>query len=306
MTLLVVGSIALDSIFTPFGETADALGGSAVYFSVAGSILHPVQVVGVIGKDYPRLELENLAARGIDWGGVEQAEGESFRWKGKYSYDLQSRETLETRLGVFADFQPRLPPAFRSAKFVFLGNIDPDLQLGVLEQVSSPELVVCDTMNYWIQGKKAALLQLLSRVDVLMVNDSEARELSGDWNIHRAGRWILRQGPKRVVIKQGEHGALLIEPRRTFYVPAYPLENVFDPTGAGDAFAGGFMAYLARTRSVAEDNVRRAMVYGAAMGSYAVEQFGIRGFDRITLADVEQRVQAFQDLTHVRLAKVLT
>ena len=306
MTLLVVGSIALDSIFTPFGETADALGGSAVYFSVAGSILHPVQVVGVIGKDYPRDELEKLAGRGIDWGGVEQAEGESFRWKGKYSYDLQSRETLETRLGVFADFQPRLPPSFRSAKFVFLGNIDPDLQLGVLEQVSSPELVVCDTMNYWIQGKKAALLQLLSRVDVLMVNDSEARELSGDWNIHRAGRWILRHGPKRVVIKQGEHGALLIEPRRTFYVPAYPLENVFDPTGAGDAFAGGFMAYLARTRSVAEENVRRAMVYGAAMGSYAVEQFGIRGFDRITLADVEQRVQAFQDLTHVSLAKVLT
>jgi sugar/nucleoside kinase (ribokinase family) len=306
MTLLVVGSIALDSIFTPFGETADALGGSAVYFSVAGSILHPVQVVGVIGKDYPRHELESLAGRGIDWGGVEQAEGESFRWKGKYSYDLQSRETLETRLGVFADFQPRLPPAFRSAKFVFLGNIDPDLQLGVLEQVSRPELVVCDTMNYWIQGKKASLLQLLSRVDVLMVNDSEARELSGDWNIHRAGRWILRQGPKRVVIKQGEHGALLIEPRRTFYVPAYPLENVFDPTGAGDAFAGGFMAYLARTRSVAEDNVRRAMVYGAAMGSYAVEQFGIRGFDRITLADVEQRVRAFQDLTHVSLAEALT
>jgi len=306
MTLLVVGSIALDSIFTPFGETADALGGSAVYFSVAGSILHPVQVVGVIGKDYPRHELETLAGRGIDWGGVEQAEGESFRWKGKYSYDLQSRETLETRLGVFADFQPRLPPAFRSAKFVFLGNIDPDLQLGVLEQVSRPELVVCDTMNYWIQGKKASLLQLLSRVDVLMVNDSEARELSGDWNIHRAGRWILRQGPKRVVIKQGVHGALLIEPRRTFYVPAYPLENVFDPTGAGDAFAGGFMAYLARTRSVAEDNVRRAMVYGAAMGSYAVEQFGIRGFDRITLADVEQRVRAFQDLTHVSLAEALT
>ena len=306
MTLLVVGSIALDSIFTPFGETADALGGSAVYFSVAGSILHPVQVVGVIGKDYPRHELEKLAARGIDWGGVEQADGESFRWKGKYSYDLQSRETLETRLGVFADFQPRLPPAFRSAKFVFLGNIDPDLQLGVLEQVSRPELVVCDTMNYWIQGKKASLLQLLSRVDVLMVNDSEARELSGDWNIHRAGRWILRHGPKRVVIKQGEHGALLIEPRRTFYVPAYPLENVFDPTGAGDAFAGGFMAYLARTKSVAEDNVRRAMVYGAAMGSYAVEQFGIRGFDQITLADVEQRVRAFQDLTHVSLAEALT
>ena len=305
MTLLVVGSIALDSIFTPFGETADALGGSAVYFSVAGSLLHPVQVVGVIGQDYPQQELERLAPRGIDWSGVERASGESFRWKGKYSYDLQSRETLETRLGVFANFQPRLPDSFRSAGFLFLGNIDPELQLGVLEQVHKPELVVCDTMNYWIQSKKAALLQLLSRVDVLMVNDSEARELSGDWNIHRAGRWILGHGPQRVVIKQGEHGALLIEPRRTFYVPAYPLENVFDPTGAGDAFAGGFMAYLARTRSVAEDNVRRAMVYGAAMGSYAVEQFGIRGFERVTLADVEQRVRSFQDLTHVSLAEAL-
>jgi sugar/nucleoside kinase (ribokinase family) len=305
MTLLVVGSIALDSIFTPFGQTADALGGSAVYFSVAGSVLHPVQVVGVIGRDFPRDELEQLAARGIDWSGVEQADGESFRWKGKYSYDLQSRETLETRLGVFADFQPRLPPAFRGARYLFLGNIDPELQLGVLEQVQHPELVVCDTMNYWIQRKKSVLLQLLSRVDVLMVNDSEARELSGDWNIHRAGRWILGHGPKRVVIKQGEHGALLIEPKRTFYVPAYPLENVFDPTGAGDAFAGGFMAYLARTQSVTEENVRRAMVYGAAMGSYAVEHFGIRGFEHVTLADVEQRVRSFQDLTHVSLAEAL-
>jgi sugar/nucleoside kinase (ribokinase family) len=305
MTLLVVGSIALDSIFTPFGETADALGGSAVYFSVAGSILHPVQVVGVVGQDYPYHELERLAARGIDWSGVERVDGESFRWKGKYSYDLQSRETLETRLGVFADFQPKLPAGFRSARFLFLGNIDPELQLGVLKQVERPELVVCDTMNYWIRSKKAALLELLNSVDLLMVNDSEARELSGDWNIHRAGRWILSQGPKRVVIKQGEHGALLIEPNRTFYVPAYPLENVFDPTGAGDAFAGGFMAYLARTKSVNEDNIRRAMVYGAAMGSYAVEQFGIRAFERVKLAEVEARVRAFQDLTHVSLAEAL-
>jgi sugar/nucleoside kinase (ribokinase family) len=305
MSLLVVGSVALDSIFTPFGETADALGGSAVYFSVAGSILHPVQVVGVVGHDYPYAELERLAKRGIDWSGVERAEGESFRWKGKYSYDLQSRETLETRLGVFADFQPKLPASFRSARFLFLGNIDPELQLGVLEQVPQAELVVCDTMNYWIQSKKAALLRLLSRVDVLMVNDSEARELSGDWNIHRAGRWILGQGPKRVVIKQGEHGALLIEANRTFYVPAFPLEVVFDPTGAGDAFAGGFMAYLARTRSVTEDNLRRAMVYGAAMGSYAVEQFGIRGLDQIDLKAIETRVRAFQDLTHVALAESL-
>jgi sugar/nucleoside kinase (ribokinase family) len=305
MSLLVVGSIALDSIFTPFGETADALGGSAVYFSVAGSLLHPVQVVGVVGRDYPVAELDRLAARGIDWSGVERADGESFRWKGKYSYDLQSRETLETRLGVFAQFQPKIPPSFRSAKFVFLGNIDPELQLGVLEQVAKPTLVVCDTMNYWIQSKKAVLMALLGRVDVLMVNDTEARELSGDWNIHRAGRWILQHGPSRVVIKQGEHGALLIERSRTFYVPAFPLENVFDPTGAGDAFAGGFMAYLARRGSVSEDDIRRAMVVGATMGSYAVEQFGIRGFDDVTLRDVNTRIHAFEDLTHVSLAETL-
>ncbi|MBA3554109.1 MAG: sugar kinase [Gemmatimonadales bacterium] len=305
MSLLVVGSIALDSIFTPFGETADALGGSAVYFSVAGSLLYPVKVVGVVGSDYPVHELERLAPRGIDWSGVEHAEGESFRWKGKYSYDLQSRETLETRLGVFAHFQPKLPAGFGASEYVFLGNIDPELQLGVLAQVERPKLVVCDTMNYWIQGKKAALLELLSRVDVLMVNDGEARELSGDWNIHRAGRWILEHGPRRVVIKQGEYGALLIEPTRTFYVPAFPLENVFDPTGAGDAFAGGFMAYLARSGGVTEDGIRRAMVYGAAMGSYAVEQFGIRGFEKITLQDVEDRVRAFRDLTHVAQADPL-
>ena len=305
MSLLVVGSVALDSILTPFGETADALGGSAVYFSVAGSLLHPVQVVGVVGGDYPVDELERLASRGIDWSGVERAEGESFRWKGKYSYDLQSRETLETRLGVFAHFQPKIPAAFQAAEYVFLGNIDPELQIGVLEQVQRPRLVVCDTMNYWIQGKKAALLDLLARVDVLMVNDVEARELSGDWNIHRAGRWILERGPSRVVIKQGEYGALLIEASRTFYVPAFPLETVFDPTGAGDAFAGGFMAYLARTSSLEQDNIRRAMVYGAAMGSYAVEQFGIRGFERISLSDVQDRVRKFQDLTHVRLAEPL-
>ena len=305
MSLLVVGSIALDSIFTPFGETADALGGSAVYFSVAGSLLHPVQVVGVIGRDYPVGELERLASRGIDWSGVERADGESFRWKGKYSYDLQSRETLETRLGVFAEFQPKLPDAFRTANFLFLGNIDPELQLGVLSQVHRPQLVVCDTMNYWIQGKREPLLELLKWVDVLMVNDSEARELSGDWNIHRAGRWILQHGPGRVVIKQGEYGALMIEPSRTFYVPAFPLESVFDPTGAGDAFAGGFMGYLARTGEASEENMRRAMVVGATMGSYAVEQFGIRGFDEVTLRDVATRMRAFEDLTRVSLAEEL-
>lgn len=305
MSLLVVGSIALDSVFTPFGATADVLGGSAVYFSVAGSLLHPVKVVGVVGHDYPFAQLEALAGRGIDWSGVEKASGESFRWKGKYSYDLQSRETLETRLGVFADFHPKLPQAFRSAEYLFLGNIDPELQLGVLQQVARPKFVVCDTMNYWIQSKKDALMALLERVDLLMVNDSEARELSGDWNIHRAGRWILAHGPKRLVVKQGEFGALLMEPGRTFYAPAFPLEEVFDPTGAGDAFAGGFMGYLARTATLSDESLRSAMVYGAAMGSYAVSHFGIRGFEGVTLIDVQRRVRTFRDLTHVALAELV-
>lgn len=303
MSLLVIGSVALDSIFTPFGETADALGGSAVYFSVAAALMHPVRVVGVVGSDYPVHELDRLTARGIDWSGVERAEGESFRWKGKYSYDLQSRETLETRLGVFADFVPKLPDSYADSDFLFLGNIDPELQLAVLDKVPKARLVACDTMNYWIQSKREALLELLKRVDVLLLNDGEARELSGDWNIHRAGRWILKQGPKRVVIKQGEYGALLMGSGRTFYTPAFPLEEVFDPTGAGDAFAGGFMGYLARFGTLNDVELRRAMVYGSVMGSYAVSAFGINGFDDVLPAHIEQRARAFRELTHVELAE---
>lgn len=303
MTLLVVGSVALDSISTPFGSTADAIGGSAVFFAVAASLLHPVRVVGVVGDDYPVHELDRLASRGIDWSGVERAVGESFRWKGKYSYDLQSRETLETRLGVFANFQPKLPPGAEDAKIVFLGNIDPVLQLGILDQVKSPLFVAADTMNYWIQSKRDDLMKLLARVDMLMVNDSEARELSGDWNVHRAGRWILEHGPKRVVIKQGEYGALLIEPGRSFHIPAFPLEEVFDPTGAGDAFAGGFMGYLGCTKVIDTAHMRRAMVYGATMGSYSVSGFGVKGFETVTTEDVEKRVQQFIDLTHVPMAE---
>jgi sugar/nucleoside kinase (ribokinase family) len=303
MSLLVIGSVALDSIFTPFGETADALGGSAVYFSVAAALMHPVRVVGVVGNDYPFHELERLSPRGIDWSGVERAEGESFRWKGKYSYDLQSRETLETRLGVFADFVPKLPDSYADSDFLFLGNIDPELQLAVLDKVPKARLVACDTMNYWIQSKREALLELLKRVDVLLLNDGEARELSGDWNIHRAGRWILKQGPKRVVIKQGEYGAILMGSGRTFYTPAFPLEEVFDPTGAGDAFAGGFMGYLARFGELNDVELRRAMVYGSVMGSYAVSAFGINGFDDVLPAHIEQRARAFRELTHVELAE---
>ena len=299
MSLLVVGSIALDSVETPFGSTQDALGGSAVFFSCAASLLNPVQVVGVIGDDYPVADLDRLGGRGVDLAGVERAAGESFRWRGRYSYDLQNRETLETRLGVFADFSPRIPDPFRDAKVVLLGNIDPELQLNVLDQIRRPDLVACDTMNYWIEGRREPLMELLRRIDVLMVNDAEARQLSGDWNIYRAARWILDHGPRAAIIKQGEYGAVLVEPNEDIlYVPAFPLEEIFDPTGAGDAFAGGFLGHLARTGDLSPANLRRAMVYGATMGSFAVERFSIDRFDEIGPAEVTARAREFTKLVH--------
>ncbi len=305
MKLLVVGSVALDSIHTPFGTVDDALGGSAVYFSTAASLLTPVRVVGVVGDDYPMAELAKLGARGVDLGGVEQARGESFRWRGRYSFDLSSRETLETRLGVFADFKPRIPASFSDSPFVFLGNIHPDLQLSVLDQVRRPQLVACDTMNFWIESARDRLLEVLKRVNLLIVNDEEIRQLSGDWNVHRAARWVLDRGPQRVVVKRGEHGALLVEPGRSFFCPAYPLEEVFDPTGAGDSFAGGFLGYIARTGDTSSGSLRRGMVYGAAMGSFAVSQFSVGGFDGVTLPTLQDRVHKFKDLTHFEIAEAL-
>lgn len=305
MKLLVVGSVALDSIITPFGEVNDALGGSAVYFSVAASVLTGVRMVGVVGDDYPLNELKALGARGVDLAGVERTAGESFRWKGKYSFDLASRETLETRLGVFADFNPKIPVSYRETPYVFLGNIHPELQLAVLDQMTSPRLVACDTMNFWIDGARDALMQVLRRVDLLVVNDEEIRQLSGDWNVHRAARWVLERGPRRVVVKRGEHGALLVESGRSFFCPAYPLEEVFDPTGAGDCFAGGFLGYLARSGDTSSDGLRRAMVFGAAMGSFAVSSFGIGGFDGVNPALLHQRVSSFKDLTHFELAEAV-
>lgn len=304
MSLLVVGSVALDTVETPFGRIEEALGGSAVFFSCAASLLHPVQIVGVVGRDYPMGELTRLAERGIDLRGVTVADGESFRWSGKYGFDLSTRDTLETRLGVFANFKPQIPPEFRSSEYVFLGNIDPELQLDVLNQVTKPTFVACDTMNYWIQSKRTALMKLLERVDCLMVNDSEIRELSGDWHIHRAARWVIDHGPKYVVIKKGEHGAVLIGEGKTFYVPAFPLEDVFDPTGAGDAFAGGFMAHIARTRALDNLSLRLAMVYGSAMGSFAVERFSVQRFEEISPELVLKRVLEYRDLVHFEPEKL--
>ncbi|HUH12638.1 MAG TPA: PfkB family carbohydrate kinase [Longimicrobiales bacterium] len=294
MSVLVVGSVALDSIRTPFGAVDEVIGGAATFFSAAASVLTPVQLVAVVGSDYPLAELDFMRDRGVDLAGLVQEEGESFRWAGEYSYDLNSRETLDTRLGVFADFKPRIPDAFRDARWVFLGNIDPELQLDVLEQVRSPGLVACDTMNYWIEGKRPELLKLLQKVDILMVNDSEARELSGDHNLLRAARWIQERGPRLVVVKKGEHGAILYTRDMIFFVPGFPLEEVFDPTGAGDAFAGGFMGYLARCGSLGDGELRRAMVYGSALGSFSVERFGVERLKTLTERDVVERVRSFQ------------
>jgi sugar/nucleoside kinase (ribokinase family) len=297
MSLLVVGSVALDSIETPFGSVHDALGGSGTFFSAAASLYCDVQLVGVVGSDFPLDELRFMERRGVDLSGLEQAEGESFRWSGVYSYDLNSRETLETRLGVFAEFRPKIPDAFRDAQWIFLGNIDPTLQLDVLEQVRSPRFVACDTMNFWIEGRRDELLKLLRRVDVLMVNDSEARELSGDHNLLRAARWIQAHGPEMVVVKKGEHGAILFGRDFAFFAPGYPLEEVFDPTGAGDAFAGGFIGYLARAGSTEPSQLKSAMIYGSAMGSFAVERFGVDRLIDLTAAEVHERVCQFRELT---------
>jgi sugar/nucleoside kinase (ribokinase family) len=297
MSLLVVGSVALDTVETPFGKAEDALGGSATFFAAAASLFHPVGVVGVVGDDYPVDALTFLERRGVDLAGVERAHGESFRWSGVYSFDLNSRETLETRLGVFADFAPRIPDAMRAAEWVFLGNIDPVLQLDVLDQIQRPKFVACDTMNFWISGKRDELLRLLSRVDLLLVNDAEARELSGDHNLTRAARWILDRGPRYLVIKKGEHGAILFTPNSVFFAPGYPLEDVFDPTGAGDAFAGGFMGHLAQCGRVEDADLRRAVIYGSVLGSFTVEKFSVDRLKDVTVEEIEERVRAFREMT---------
>jgi sugar/nucleoside kinase (ribokinase family) len=296
MTVLVVGSVALDSVETPFGKADEVLGGSGTFFSASASHFTPVQLVGVVGDDYPVDKLEALRARNVDLSGVERAEGESFRWRGRYRHDLNTAETLETRLGVFSHFRPKIPSAFRKAPYVFLANIDPRLQLDVLSQVERPKLVVCDTMNFWIESRRSDLIELLRHVDVLMVNDAEARQLTEHNNLVKAARWILARGPKFVVIKKGEHGSLMFTASTVFYAPAYPLEDVFDPTGAGDSFAGGFMGYLARAGVLDEVHFRRAVVYGSAMGSFAVERFSIQRLLEITGPEIRDRLDDFRRL----------
>ena len=302
--VLVVGSVALDSVETPFGKADDVLGGSGTYFSSSASHFAPVQLVGVVGDDYPVHLLQPLADRGVDLAGLEKVSGSSFRWRGRYRHDLNSAETLETHLGVFSNFRPNIPAQFRKAPFVFLANIDPRLQLQVLEQVEKPRLVACDTMNFWIESRRPELIELLGHVDLITLNDGEARQLTEHTNLVQAARWILDKGPKHVLIKKGEHGAFMFTRESVFFAPAYPLESVFDPTGAGDSFAGGFIGSLAASGDLSDASMRRAVVVGSAMGSFAVEKFSNGRLLDVTRAEIDARVQEFRQL--VAFDEVLT
>jgi sugar/nucleoside kinase (ribokinase family) len=293
MSVLVVGSVALDSVETPFGKADEALGGAGTFFSASASHFTPVRLIGVVGADYPVDKLQVLASRCVDLSGVERADGESFRWRGRYRHDLNAAETLETRLGVFSNFRPKIPDQFRQTPYVFLANIDPRLQLDVLRQMQQPKLVACDTMNFWIESRRSDLLELMGKVDIMLLNDAEARQLTEKSNLVKAARWIMERGPRYVVIKKGEHGAYMFTSDSIFFAPAYPLEDVFDPTGAGDSFAGGFIGYLAKKGTIDEAHLRRAVVYGSTMGSFAVERFSIDRLLEITTPDIAARLDAF-------------
>ena len=296
--LVVVGSVALDSVEANGTVHDDVLGGSASFFSTAASYFAPVKLVAVVGEDMPEEHLKFLGARGVDLGGLERKPGKTFRWKGRYSDDLSSRESLDTQLNVFADFKPKLPEAWRDAEFLFLGNIHPALQLDVVSQVKKPRLVALDTMNFWIDGEPQALARVLERVDLIVINDEEARDLAREHNLPKAAKTIRAMGPKTVIVKRGESGALLFHEHGVFAAPAYPLEKVVDPTGAGDTFAGGFMGYLARVRDLGPPAVRRAMFYGSVMASFCVEDYSLDRLRALTDGEIEGRYRAFRDLTH--------
>ncbi len=296
--ILAVGSVALDTVETPFGKAVDALGGSASFFSASARFFVPVSVVAVVGSDFPKKHIELFKKLGIDTKGLQTVPGgRTFRWEGRYSYDLNNPKTLKTELNVFETFRPVLSESECSKKFVFLANIDPEIQHSVLRQMRNPSLTACDTMNFWISSKKQALLKLLKEVDVFLCNDGEARELSGEYNLIQASRWILSRGPKLLVIKKGEHGVVCFSKRSHFMAPAYLLERIFDPTGAGDTFAGGFIGSLARAGRVGEAEVRRAIVYGSVLASYNVESFSLKRLASLKKADIEKRYRHFRELT---------
>jgi sugar/nucleoside kinase (ribokinase family) len=296
--ILVVGSVAFDTIHNNSGTHAKILGGSATYASLAASILSPVRLVGIVGRDYPEEAVRTMEARGIDLAGLERSEDLTFHWEGRYSDDLSSRASLCTELNAFADFHPKIPEAFRETPYVMLGNIAPELQLEVLDQVKDPKLVVADTMNFWIEGKRADLERVLTRVDVLVINEEEARQLSGKHHVVKVARELLQMGPPIVIVKQGEYGALLFHEDEVFSAPAYPVEEVRDPTGAGDTFAGGLLGYVALRDNVRHDTLRRAVIYGSAIASVCVEGVGVERLVTADRAALEERFRAFKKLAH--------
>jgi sugar/nucleoside kinase (ribokinase family) len=298
MALLVVGSVALDSLETPFGRRDDVLGGSASYFSVCASFFGPTRMVAVVGEDFPEEHVRFFASRGVDLDGLVRRPGRTFRWKGRYEFDLNTAHTLDTQLNVFAEFRPELPSHYRDSEYVFLGNIDPDLQRAVLDQVRAPRFVACDTMNFWISSKRESLLRTLRRVDMLFVNDAEVRQLAGEHNVVKAARRILGMGPRAVVVKRGEYGALFFSGEEVFAASAYPLPTVFDPTGAGDSFAGGFMGYVARCRREDHATLRRAIVLGGVLASFTVEQFSLERLRTLRAEEIRARFAEAKQLAH--------
>jgi sugar/nucleoside kinase (ribokinase family) len=298
MSILVVGSVAYDTVETPFGRAERVLGGSASFFSVAASFFTPVNLVGVVGEDFGEEQLAAFRGRPIDLEGLERMPGKTFHWQGKYSWDLNSRDTICTDLNVFEFFKPKIPARYRGSEVVFLGNIDPLLQREVLDQVEAPRLVACDTMNFWIAGKREELRKTLAKVHVLLVNDAEARELSGEWNLVRASRAIRAMGPRIIVVKKGEHGVLMFTEAGSFAAPAYPLETVFDPTGAGDTFAGGFLGYLASAGDVSDAALRRAVIMGSTLASFTVEAFSLDRLLALERPEIDERYRQFRSLTH--------
>jgi sugar/nucleoside kinase (ribokinase family) len=297
MSVLVVGTVAFDSIETPFGSAERILGGSAAYFALAASLFTSVRLVGVIGRDFPQEYIDLFTGRSIDIAGLQKDAGETFHWRGRYHEDINVRDTLELHLNVLAGFVPRLPESYRDAQYVFLGNIDPRMQQEVLDEIGAAKLVVLDTMDHWIRESLEDLRKVLQRIEILVINDSEAKLLSGYNNIVQAARAILKMGPKIVLIKRGEYGVLQFSDGTIFATPAYPLEDVFDPTGAGDSFAGGFLGQLARSGDHSDRGLRRAIVYGSVVASFTVEDFGVKRLTGVGLAEVEERYRSFARLT---------
>ncbi len=300
MGIVVVGTVAFDTVETPFGRGENVLGGSATYFSTSASFFTDVSLVAVVGEDFPQEHVDFLKSREIDLQGLQRIPGKTFHWSGKYGYDLNEAQTLDTQLNVLLDFKPELPTVYRSTDVLFLANIDPELQLQVLDQVDKPRLTACDSMNFWISSKPNALKEVMKRVDIVVINEGEARMMTGEANLVKAARSIISLGCKRLVVKRGEYGVLMFTADSVFAAPAWPLEEVFDPTGAGDTFAGGFMGYLANTGDFSEEGMRQALIFGSVMASFNVEDFSLNRMKCLTYPEIETRYRSFKGLTSFR------